>query len=255
MAAIFTTVSYQISDKVMELRMNQTNKPLASNVNCGVCGQPLVYATETKEQTCSLCGKRQAAQICCPQGHYICDTCHSKSALEALREILRTTKSADPSEILEEVLEQPAVPMHGPEHHAIVPAVLITAIKNAGYSLPEGALERAIERGSKVPGGWCGLYGDCGAGVGVGVATSVLTNATPLTGKQRSLSIAATAAALSQMVDDQPRCCKRASRTAVRVAVEYFRKNLNIDLPVPGKVKCGYVSRNQQCPHKECRYY
>jgi hypothetical protein len=235
--------------------MSQNTQPLASNMNCGVCGQTLVYSTETKEQQCSLCGKTQPAQIYCPQGHYICDTCHSKSALEVLRQIVQNTKSADAGQILEEVLKHPSVPMHGPEHHAIVPAVIITAIKNAGYSLPEGALEKAIERGSKVPGGWCGLYGDCGAGVGVGVATSVLTGATPLTGPQRSLSIGATADALSKMVDDQPRCCKRASRTAMRAAVEYLRKNLDIKLPEPGKVRCGFVARNQQCPQKECRYY
>ena len=112
-------------------------------------------------------------------------------------------------------MAHPSVPMHGPEHHAIVPAAIIAAVRNTGYPVPEGAIEKAIERASKVPGGWCGLYGDCGAAVGVGIAVSVLTNATPLTGKERTLALGATSFALSRMLDSQPRCCKRASRTAV----------------------------------------
>jgi hypothetical protein len=83
--------------------------------------------------------------------------------------------------ILEKVMAHPSVPMHGPEHHIMVPCVIIAAVRNAGYTVPEGAIEKALERASKVPGGWCGLYGDCGAAVGVGIAVSVLTNATPLT--------------------------------------------------------------------------
>ena len=39
-----------------------------------------------------------------------------------------------------------------------------------------------------VPGGWCGSHGACGAGVGVGIAISALTEATPLTGKTRALA-------------------------------------------------------------------
>jgi hypothetical protein len=145
--------------------------------------------------------------------------------------------------------------MHGPEHHAIVPAAIIAAVRNTGYPVPEGAIEKAIERASKVPGGWCGLYGDCGAAVGVGIAVSVLTNATPLTGKERSLALGATSFALSRMLDDQPRCCKRASRTAIEAAVEYIQDKLGINLVQGKKISCTYTLRNQQCARQECPYY
>jgi hypothetical protein len=235
--------------------MTTNSRQLDSKVNCGMCGKPLVYGTETRELQCSICGKKFQAQIYCPEGHYICDDCHSRSALETVKSILKEHQSSDPAQILEDILDNPAVPMHGPEHHAIVPAVLVKAAENAGYKLPEGALEKALERGSKVPGGWCGLYGDCGAGVGVGVATSVITEATPLKGPQRGLAIGATAATLSAMLDDRPRCCKRASRTAVRAAVKYFREKLKIDLPEPGRVKCSHVKRNPQCAGPDCPYF
>jgi len=145
-----------------------------------------------------------------------------------LRQVLATTKSTDPSEILEQVLCHPSVPMHGPEHHAIVPGAIITAIRNSGYELPDGALDKALERASKVPGGWCGLYGDCGAAVGAGIAVSVITGATPLTGRQRTQAMSATQQALSWMLDEQPRCCKRASRIAIESTVDFLREHLGI---------------------------
>ena len=40
--------------------------------------------------------------------------------------------------------------------------------------------------------------------------------------------------------DDQPRCCKRASRIAVEAAVEYLRDHLAIDLPPAERVRCAY---------------
>ena len=228
---------------------------MKSGNNCGVCARPLVYATDSVIKKCDICGKEEKTNIYCPEGHYICDACHSKAAIEVLKQVLAATKSTDPAEIVEQVMAHPSVPMHGPEHHAIVPAAIIAAVRNAGYPVPEGAIEKAIERASKVPGGWCGLYGDCGAAVGTGIAVSVLTNATPLTGKERTLALGGTSFALSRMLDSQPRCCKRASRTAVDAAVDYLNDKLGIRLEKSKGVSCTYTVRNQQCAKAECPYY
>jgi hypothetical protein len=228
---------------------------MQSKDNCGVCGQPLVYGTEEVTRRCEFCGKEFRAQIYCPAGHYVCDTCHSRGALDILRDVLKTTTSADPVEILEKVMAHPAVPMHGPEHHAMVPAIIVAAVKNAGYPVPEGAVERALERGSKVPGGWCGLYGACGAGIGVGTAVSVITGATPLTGKTRSLANEATAFTLNKFVDGGARCCKRASRTAMEAAVEFLKTRMGINLKTHKSIKCQYVKRNKECIREACPYY
>ena len=152
-------------------------------------------------------------------------------------------------------MSHPSVPMHGPEHHAMVPAVIVAAVKNAGYPVNEEAVEKALDRGAKVPGGWCGFYGACGAAIGVGIAVSVLTGATPLTGQPRALANEATAFALSRMLDGQPRCCKRASRKALEAAVDFLRERLDITLPRGQRVKCIYTGRNRECPREECDYY
>jgi hypothetical protein len=223
--------------------------------NCGVCARQLVYATESISKTCALCGKEEKSSIYCPAGHYICDTCHSKAALEILKQILATSKTADPAAILEQVMSHPSVPMHGPEHHVFVPASIVAAVSNSGYPLPAGSVEKAMERGSKVPGGWCGLYGDCGAAVGSGIAVSIITGATPLTGKQRTLALAATSQALSRMLDEQPRCCKKASRLAIQSTVDFLRQHVGIVLPEASRVRCIHSSRNQQCAREKCFYY
>ncbi|MBN1161268.1 MAG: hypothetical protein JXA17_04920 [Dehalococcoidales bacterium] len=228
---------------------------MQSRENCAVCGRPLVYGTEEVTKLCDFCGKECPALIYCPEGHYICDTCHSSAALDILREVLNSTNSADPTAILEKVMSHPSVPMHGPEHHAMVPAIIVAAVKNAGYPVPEGAVEKTIERGSKVPGGWCGSHGVCGAAIGVGTAVSVLTGATPLTGRARSLANEATVFALGRMLDDGPRCCKRASRTAIEAAVEFLKTRMDIHLDLNEKVKCHYTTRNRECIKEACPYY
>jgi hypothetical protein len=228
---------------------------MESKDNCGVCGKPLIYGTEEVKRKCAFCGKESGTLICCPEGHYVCDACHSRGALDVLRDVLKSTTLTDPAAILEKVMSHPSVPMHGPEHHAMVPAIIVTAVKNTGYPVPEGAVEKALERGSKVPGGWCGFYGACGAAIGVGTAVSVLTGATPLTGKTRSLANEATAFALGKMVDGGPRCCKRASRKALEAAVEFLDSRMGIKLSQAGRIKCQYVGRNRECIREACAYY
>jgi len=228
---------------------------MKSTENCGVCGRPLVYGTEEVMRRCDFCGGEFAALIYCPEGHYVCDSCHNRAALDVLRDVLAASTETDPAAIVEKVMAHPAVPMHGPEHHAIVPAAIVAAVRNTGYPLPEGAVEKAIERGSKVPGGWCGFYGACGAGIGVGVAVSVITGATPLTGKQRSLANEATSLALRTMADSGPRCCKRASRNALKAACKFLEEKLGIVLEKDGPVICDYVNRNRECIQKAFPYY
>jgi len=228
---------------------------MKSTENCGVCGNPLVYGTGEVSRQCVFCGNEFNTLIYCPRGHYVCDSCHARTALDVLRDVLNSTTSTDPAEILEKVMSHPSVPMHGPEHHAMVPAVILAAVKNTGYPLPDDAVERALDRGAKVPGGWCGFYGVCGAAIGVGIAVSVLTGATPLTGDTRALANEATAFALNRMLDGGPRCCKRASRKALEAAVEFLETRMGITLKKAPEITCQYIGRNRECIHQDCAYY
>ena len=223
--------------------------------NCGLCGTPLTYGTEEVTMGCAFCRDVFATLIYCPQGHYVCDSCHQAEAIEVIRQAVGSSISRDPVELIERVMSHPSVPMHGPEHHAMVPAAIVAAARNAGYGVSDGAIERAITRGSKVPGGWCGSHGVCGAAVGVGTAVSILTQATPLTGKQRTLANEATAFALSKMFDGHPRCCKRASRKAVEAAIDFLSERLGIRLQMDASIQCGHSWRNKECAKEQCPYH
>jgi hypothetical protein len=81
-------------------------------------------------------------------------------------------------------MRAPSVNMHGPEHHVIVGAALITAYRNAGGAAEplEKLLGTVEKRGNKVPGGTCGFWGACGAALGAGIFLSAATGSTPLSG-------------------------------------------------------------------------
>lgn len=133
---------------------------MTSVTNCVICGQPLVYATETRIRKCDFCGHEDNTLIYCAAGHYVCDLCHSKKAMEVARQLLDTTDSKDPVCILEQIMAHPAIPMHGPEHHSIVPGAIIAAVRNAGYRCPDGAIDEALQRATAVARGmvrvlWC----------------------------------------------------------------------------------------------------
>ncbi|MBN2240832.1 MAG: hypothetical protein JW712_13750 [Dehalococcoidales bacterium] len=228
---------------------------LDSQENCGVCGKPLIYSTDETTLTCNYCGKEFSSLISCPDGHFICDSCHGAKAVDILRQVLETTDSTAPLKILESVISHPSVPMHGPEHHAMVPAILVAAVKNTGYPVPENAVEKAISRASQVPGGWCGSHGACGGGIGVGIAVSVITGATPLTGETRALANEATAFALNGMLDGEPRCCKRASRKGIELGAEFLEKRMGIRLDMSTTIKCHYMDRNRECIYTRCKYF
>lgn len=234
--------------------MNNTEKPKIKE-GCGICGTALNYSPKPVLKHCSHCGKQHNAQIYCPNGHYVCDRCHRARAIEMAREVLKTSVSKDPIALFEKIVAHPAVTMHGPEHHAIVAGVIVAASRNSGYLAPLEAIDAALDRGSKVPGGWCGFFGACGAAIGVGIAVSVLTNATPLTGQTRALSLKATASALAQMADSDPRCCKRAGRKAIEAAIQYLDQSLGISLARSDSVTCRYSERNLECPKSLCPYY
>jgi len=223
--------------------------------DCGVCGTALIYATEDVPVKCNVCGNESKTRIYCPQGHYICDSCHRHKTIDIIKQILSTTSSRSPFDIAELIMANTEVPMHGPEHHIIVPAVIITAAKNSGFNISDKAIEQAISRSSQIPGGRCGFFGNCGACVGVGIAVSIITQATPLTGKERSLAMEATSRALANICDNEPRCCKRAVRKALETAVQFLDEKLGIKLEAPDGIVCQYLKRNKECSETACSYY
>jgi len=140
-------------------------------------------------------------------------------------------------------MAQPFIYLHGPEHHTLVGAVLLTACKNAGldFSLAESLAEME-QRGKKIPRGVCGFNGCLGA--------------TPLSGKDWGLCNLLTGKCLERIgILGGPRCCKRDSFTAILTAVDFLEEYLGIQLETNEKVVCSFSKENKECIHKKCPYF
>ncbi|MBR1439511.1 MAG: hypothetical protein IJ587_13360, partial [Synergistaceae bacterium] len=151
------------------------------NDECLICGAPLEYLGNAEMMECSLCRRTELSRTKCTSGHYVCNECHT-NGIDKIMELCMKNTSRNPIEILELMMSQPFCHMHGPEHHIMVGAALLTAYKNAGGDIDlSSSLSEMIERGSSVPGGACGFWGACGAGVSAGIFVAVISKSDPLT--------------------------------------------------------------------------
>ena len=99
---------------------------------CLVCGEPLVYYETAREMTCVYCGRPFPSNAACEAGHFVCDACHSRKAVENILAYCGSCESRDPIAIAKALMADPFVHMHGPEHHVLVGAALLTAYRNSG---------------------------------------------------------------------------------------------------------------------------
>jgi len=228
------------------------------NSGCLICGNKLIYEETASEHKCFYCGEIFNSNNKCTNGHFICDTCHSSGAMDLIEKYTLTTSLTDPVEIATVLMKNSAIKMHGPEHHFLVPAVLLAAYYNRTKENKnrETDIKAARKRGEKVPGGFCGFNGACGAGIGVGIFVSIITKATPLTSESWKLSNLATSKALELIAYcGGPRCCKRDTFLALLTARDYIKKHLDISIDVNRDIKCEFFNNNKECLKENCNFF
>ena len=164
-------------------------------------------------------------------------------------------RSTDPIAIVWRLMDLPFCHMHGPEHHVMVGAALLTAYKNAGGALDlEQALREIYSRGKAVPGGACGFWGACGAGISAGQFCAIATQSTPLAREPWGLSNRMTARALDSIgTVGGPRCCKRDSFLSILAAVDFAREQLGVKMERTVPI-CTYSPQNSQCLGVRCPF-
>lgn len=221
---------------------------------CLICRAPLEYSEKDELMECVICHKKESSKTKCINGHYICNECHTKG-MDAIIGLCLENSSKNPIEILEQMMEQPFCHMHGPEHHVMVGSALLTAYRNAGGDIDlAAALPEMFSRGKSVPGGACGFWGACGAGISTGMFVSIISGATPLAAEPFRLSHLMTARSLEQIGKvGGSRCCKRDSFLSILSAVDFVEENFGISMEKP-EVICRYSSENNQCIGKRCPF-
>lgn len=225
------------------------------NEECLVCKEPLEYLKTDELMECAICHKKELSKTRCTKGHYICNECHI-SGVDTIIDICLGEKSQNPFTIIEKMMSQPFCHMHGPEHHVMVGAALLTAYKNAGgeIDLPSALLE-IMNRGKSVPGGACGFWGACGAGISTGMFISIVTKSTPLETETFGQANQMTAKALAAIgTIGGPRCCKRDSYLSLLSAIAFVKERMHIELE-QSQVICTRSAQNNQCITERCPFY
>jgi LSD1 subclass zinc finger protein len=224
---------------------------------CVVCGVELDYLPGPKPVRCAVCGTVGESPVRCREGHFVCDACHAAPAADVIERACLASDATDPVVLATRLMRHPSVKLHGPEHHFLVPAVLVTAFCNARGQpgAKAGLLAEARRRSAAVAGGFCGFQGACGAGVGVGIFASLATGATPLARESWGLANSATAGALTVIGRlGGPRCCKRTSWLALLSGIRLAREELGVRLDGRGPA-CEWSEANAECLEKACPFH
>ena len=221
---------------------------------CLICKAPLEYLTQDQVMECAVCHHTEPSKTRCVNGHYVCNDCHTQG-MDTIFGLCLSETSTDPVAILRKMMDLPFRHMHGPEHHVMVGAALLTAYQNAGGQLDLAkALQEMYSRGKAVPGGACGFWGACGAGISAGQFLAIATQSTPLAKEPWGLSNRMTALALDRIgTVGGPRCCKRDSFLAVLAAVDFVRTHLGVEMTRTVPV-CTYSAGNHQCLGDRCPF-
>ena len=221
---------------------------------CLICKAPLEYLKEDTPMECMICHKKEVSKTRCVNGHYVCNDCHTKG-VDSIFGLCLSEGSKDPIRILNKMMALPFCHMHGPEHHIMVGAALLTAYKNAGGDVDLlKALPEMKSRGQNVPGGVCGFWGACGAGISSGIFVSILTGSTPLAGEPFGLANRMTARSLEAIGRvGGPRCCKRDSYLSILAALDFVKEHFGVEME-KSEILCDFSAQNNQCIGERCPF-
>lgn len=222
---------------------------------CLICKAPLEYLEVDELMECAICHKKENSKTRCAEGHYVCNDCHT-TGLDTIIGLCLKETSKDPIHIIKQMMALPFCHMHGPEHHVMVGSALLAAYKNAGGQIDlQQALCEMMNRGKSVPGGACGFWGACGAGISSGMFISIISKSTPLANEPFALSHKMTAKSLSAIGNiGGPRCCKRDSYLSILSAIDYVKEHFNVEMEKP-MVVCVHYKQNNQCIGTRCPFF
>lgn len=173
----------------------------------------------------------------------------------AVTDYCRTCESTDAVRIADWLMELGEVRMHGPEHHYLTAAAILTAYCNFHHMEKKNLLVKAYVRTNIIPVGVCAMYGCCGALMGAGAAAGILLSAHPFSAEDLRTVNQITAGIQIRLAKyGGPRCCKRAVRISVYEAVQGMNRYMGCSLPaaMPG---CKSYSENQGCQGKKCEFF
>jgi hypothetical protein len=190
--------------------------------------------------------------------HFICENCSSTPPYQFIKKTCLKYKDNDPMALAVEIMNSPIIKMRGPEHHFIVPAVLLTCTHNLSGNPAdlEEKLDLAENRvKNEIQSNCTWSFGNCGAAIGTGIFLSIFEDHKPGTDTEWYSSNSIIAESLKRIAESRgPRCCKRDTYISLEAAAEFLLTKYNIILPLT-EGKCTFSLRNNSCGREDCEFY
>jgi hypothetical protein len=164
--------------------------------------------------------------------------------------------SSDPLANALRLMANPAISLHGPEHHLLDGAAFLTACHNAGVVFDlRKALVELRERAALMPGATCGYWGICGSAASLGAALAILHGTGPLSNNDYYKdNMALTSRCLERIGQiGGPRCCKRNAFLSLTTAADFVQEHYGVKLPV-APFTCPYSAQNPTCLRAQCPF-
>lgn len=174
----------------------------------------------------------------------------------AIEEICLGTDNTDAAAIADALMYDRRIRLHGPEHHFLTAAAILTAYCNM-YKPDDKYrfIQMAKSRTVRIPVAVCALYGTCGAMMGAGAAVSIILTAHPFNADVLYAVNKITASIQDELAGYRSiRCCKRAVRASVGGAAAGLNEICGTKLPVH-HTACTFSSINESCIEEACRYF
>ena len=179
-----------------------------------------------------------------------------EKAMRIIEEI-QQEENCNPVRIFKKMAQKDYISIHGPEHHILDGACILTAFYNAGGKIRlDESLNRIAQEGLRMPGAMCGLWGICGAIASVGAALSIIDGTGPLSddgtwGEHMKFTSQATGE-LGRI--NGPRCYKRDAMIAFREGVRYINEHYDVTLEYEDQ-HCEFSELNKQCLKEKCPFF
>lgn len=237
--------------------MSITIRKIQDEVGCAICGYEFIEFPNAIELQCNLCGAKTTTNSYCVQHHFICDNCLDLDVYGFIISVCLRSNSIDPLGLAVQIMNSPLVKMHGPEHHFIVPAVLLTCTHNFSKSNENlrDLLEKAKINATKSAPDCSFHKGYCGASIGAGIFLNMLTNQDPDSENEWSEANKLIALCVNRIDSSPgPRCCKRDTYLTLEETIKYLKLKYAILLPIT-EAKCTFSLRNKSCGREDCNFY
>lgn len=187
------------------------------------------------------------------------DKSHLKLIEDECLRLFESGEKIGAIELADALMKLDGLPVHCPYHHFLVPAAILTSAHMYACSNIESLaadLRKAGARSGDIPGGICGLCGNCGAATGAGIFASIWQKTTSMSKSGWAVCNELTARSLSEIASvEGPRCCKRVSYLSLRAAVPAINELLDVYVGEATEIKCSFHTKSRECRKGACPFY